>query len=226
MKLQKSDRKGYGKPARIICFGDSITEAAEVAPEQRWPRRLQYLLDELWPGGFEVLNRGIGGHTSAQGFDRLGTDVLPHLPGVLLVQFGLNDANVYDWARVPRVSLDEFRKNLREFQRIAVNSGGQCVFVVNHTLGEVPGRQGNNQSYQENFAPYNLVIRELAVTLNTPYIDLPAMTAAHKISVKDFVDSDGIHLTVKGNYLYAEMILAGLQETILSGNSAHASSGA
>lgn len=226
MTLRNLHKKADSKATRIICFGDSITEAAEVGPEQRWPRRLQYLLDELWPGGFEVLNRGIGGNTSAQGLDRMGTDILPHLPGVLLVEFGLNDANVYDWARVPRVSLDEFRKNLREFQRIAVNSGGQCVFVVNHTLGEVPGSQGNGQSYRENFAPYNLVIRELAVTLNTPYIDLPAMMAAHNIAVEDFVDSDGIHLTAHGNYMYAEMILAGLQASILSGPRVQASSGA
>lgn len=226
MSLQKPGKKRTTKPTRVICFGDSITEAAEVASAQRWPRRLQYLLDEYWPGGFEVLNRGVGGNTSAQGLDRVGTDILPYLPAILLVEFGLNDANVYDWARVPRVSSDEFRKNLREFQRIAVHSGGQCVFVINHTLGEVPGSQGNGHSYQENFAPYNLVIRELAVTLNTPYIDLPALMAAHKIAVKDFVDSDGIHLTVKGNYLYAEMILAGLQASILSGHSAHASSGA
>lgn len=211
---------------RIICFGDSITEATEVPPGQRWTALLQTALDELWPGGFAVINRGIGNNTSAQGLDRLGTDVLPHLPGVLLVEFGLNDANVYDWARVPRVSADEFRKNLREFQRIALNSGSQCVFVVNHTLGHVPGGQGNGRPYKENFAPYNLVIRELAVTLNTPYIDLPSMMSAHRIAVKDFVDSDGIHLTAMGNRLYAEMILNGLQETILSGNNTRASSGA
>jgi len=213
------------RPTRIICFGDSITEAAEVAPNDRWTIQLQNTLDGLWPGGFTVLNRGIGGHTSAHGFDRLASDVLPYLPGILLVEFGLNDANVYDWARVPRVGADEFRKNLREFQRIAVTGGGQCVFVVNHTLGPVPGRQGNNRSFQENFAPYNLVIRELAVTLNTPYIDLPSMMAAHNIPVAEFVDADGIHLTAYGNRMYSEMILAGLQETILSGNNTRVSSG-
>ncbi len=217
---------GPDEPTCIICFGDSITEALEVPPEQRWPTRLQNLMDELWPGGFAVINRGIGNETSVQGFDRLASDVLPLLPGVLLVEFGLNDANVFDWARVPRVSTEEFRTKLREFQRIALNHGGQCVFIVNHTLGQVPGSQGNDRSFQENFAPYNLVIRELAVTLNTPYIDLPSMMAAHRITVEDFVDSGGIHLTPTGNRLYAEMILAGLQETILSGNNTRASSGA
>ncbi|MFP3436143.1 hypothetical protein SB781_40960, partial [Paraburkholderia sp. SIMBA_061] len=74
--------------------------------------------------------------------------------------------------------------------------------------------------------PYNLVIRELAVTLNTPYIDLPSMMTAHNIDVETFVDAGGIHLTPVGNRLYAEMVLTGLQETILSGSNTRASSGA
>ena len=80
----------------IICFGDSITEAAEVAPTARWPTVLQSKLDEWKPGRFKVHNLGIGGHTSAQGFDRLDEDLLPVLPGLVVVQFGFNDANVRD----------------------------------------------------------------------------------------------------------------------------------
>ena len=87
----------------IICFGDSITEAAEVAPTDRWPTVLQSQLDEWKPDRFKVHNLGMGGHTSAQGFDRLDEDLLPVLPGLVLIQFGFNDANVRDWAVVPRV---------------------------------------------------------------------------------------------------------------------------
>ena len=103
----------------IICFGDSITEGAEFAKPERWPSVLQSKLDSGQMGRFKVYNRGVGGDTTACGFDRLDTDVLPLLPGLLLVQFGFNDANVRDWAVVPRVGLQEFKKNLREFHRIA-----------------------------------------------------------------------------------------------------------
>lgn len=211
---------------RIICFGDSITEGGEFEYEQRWTTILQRLLDANWPGGFEVINRGVSNHTSAQGFDRFATDVLPWLPGILLVEFGFNDANVSDWARVPRVGLDEFRKNLREFQRLAVHSGGQCVFVINHSIGDVPGRQGNGDSYRDNHAPYNIVLRELAAGLNTPYIDLPAAMSARGIDVNDFVAEDKLHLSQLGNLLYAEMIMDGLQASILSEYKTQSSSGA
>lgn len=210
---------------RIVCFGDSITEAAEFPLEQRWPTILQRLLDARWPGAFEVLNRGIGNNTTAQGLDRFATDVLPHLPAILLVEFGFNDANVHDWARVPRVGLDEFRKNLREFQRLAVNAGGQCVFVINHSIGDVSGKQGNDARYRDNLAPYNIMLRDLAVTLNTPYIDLPAAMAAGRFSLGDFLAEDRLHLSRHGNQLYAEMILEGLQATVLSGHRVRASSG-
>lgn len=211
---------------RIVCFGDSITEAAEFPLPQRWPTILQRLLDARWPGGFEVLNRGVGSNTTAQALDRFAADVLPHLPAILLLQFGFNDANVFDWARVPRVGLDEFRKNLREFQRLAVNAGGHCVFVINHSIGDVAGRQGNNEGYRDNVAPYNLVVRDLAVTLNTPYIDLPAAMAARKIGLQDFLSGDLLHLSEHGNQLYAEMIFEGLQAAILSGRRMRAFSGA
>lgn len=212
-------------PTRIICFGDSITEGAEFPIHDRWPDLLQTQLDSLHPGAFEVLNRGVGGNTSAQGFDRLATDVLPYMPGILLVQFGFNDANVRDWARVPRVGVDEFRKNLREFHRLAIKHGQHCVFVINHMIGDVNGIQGNGQSYRDNFAPYNITIRELAVRLNAPYIDLPSAMAARGVNLEAFLAPDRLHLSRAGNNVYAEMILEGLQMSILPGMQVRASTG-
>ena len=72
----------------IICFGDSITEGAEFPANVRWTSLLQNKLNEVKPDTFQVHNRGIGGNTSAQAFDRFLSDVMPLLPGVLLIQFG------------------------------------------------------------------------------------------------------------------------------------------
>ncbi len=85
----------------IICFGDSITEGGDFEKPKRWTSLLQARLDENYPKGYRVINRGIGGNTSAQGFDRFCDDVLPYLPGLLLVEFGFNDANVKDWSMNP-----------------------------------------------------------------------------------------------------------------------------
>lgn len=210
---------------RLICFGDSITEGAEFPCQDRWTTLLQTQLDFLYPGVFEVLNRGVGSNTTAQAFDRLASDVLPYLPGILLVQFGFNDANVRDWARVPRVGVDEFRKNLREFHRLALKQGQHCVFVINHMIGEVSGMQGNGHTYRDNFAPYNITIRELAARLNAPYIDLPSAMATRNIDLDEFLAPDRLHLSRAGNRIYAEMILEGLQTSIMPGMQARTSMG-
>lgn len=203
----------------IICFGDSITEAAEFANDERWPSLLQACLDTWRPGEFKVHNRGIGGDTTACAFDRLESEVLPLLPGVLLVQFGFNDANVRDWAVVPRVGLDEFKKNLHEFHRIAHTHGGRCVFIVNHTVAAVTGKQGNGLHYNDNMEPYNSAIREVAQTCQATAIDLPALMAQWRAALDLFVVDDGLHLSAFGNRLYAEMVFGALKDILVpSGN--------
>jgi lysophospholipase L1-like esterase len=190
----------------IICFGDSITEAAEVAPTDRWPTVLQSQLDEWKSDGFKVHNLDIGGHTSAQGFDRLDEDLLPVLPGLVLIQFGFNDANVRDWAVVPRVGIDEFKKNLCEFHRIIIACQGRSVFIINHTIGAVPGEQGNGQSYKDNVEPYNIAIGQIAEELQTSCIDLPSMMTQRQVDLGTFLTEDQIHLSADGNRVYADMV--------------------
>lgn len=177
---------------------------------------LQTRLDAWQPGGFKVHNRGVGGDTTARAFDRLEDDVLPLLPGVLLVQFGFNDANVRDWARVPRVSLPEFEKNLREFYRIAAARGARCVFIVNHTIGAADGKQGNALSYKDNMEPYNIAIGEVAKSCNAEVIDLPALMRQRQIALELFVVDDGLHLSALGNQLYAELLFGALREMLMS----------
>ena len=194
----------------LICFGDSITDGAEFSVADRWPSVLARLLEEWRPGGFVIYNRGVGGHTSRQGIERFEVDVAPLLPGLVLVQFGLNDANVYDWTTEPRVGVEEFQANLREiYQRVAA-LGGRTVFIVNHRLGPVEGWQGNDCSFNENFEPYNPAIRRTAQALGAPLIDLPALMQARGISAGDFVVSDGMHLKRSANALYAEIVFGEL----------------
>jgi lysophospholipase L1-like esterase len=202
------------EPTNIICFGDSITEAAEFAPEQRWPALLQAKLDDWVSGHFTVYNRGVGGDTTARAFDRLESDVLPLLPGVLLVQFGFNDANVRDWAVVPRVGLDEFRRNLREFHRVAIARGGECAFIVNHTIARVAGGQGNSRSYNDNFGPYNAAIHEVARTCAAPMIDLPALLTQQRVVLDHLLAEDGMHLSISGNGIYADLVFAVLRQML------------
>ena len=190
----------------IICFGDSITEGGDVENSKRWTSLLQARLDENFPGDNRVINKGIGGNTSAQGFDRYCDDVLPYLPGLLLVEFGFNDANVKDWSIEPRVSLGEFIRNLREFHRIATANNSSCVFILNHSIADVEGVQGNGLTYNENLLPYDQAVITLAEELKAEIIGLPEMMAAKGVPLQEYLSDDNLHLSEVGNKHYAQMI--------------------
>jgi len=200
----------------IICFGDSITHASEFAITNQWPALLQNKLDDWRPHTYNVYNKGIGGDTTALALDRFLEDVIPLLPGVLLVQFGINDSDHREWTHIPRVGIEEFKKNLTEFHRLCTKRNGRCVFIVNHPLGIGSVRQGNRRSLRTNYAPYNDAIRETASELGAPIIDLPLLITRRRIRLKDFLQEDGIHLMPHGNHLYADMVFKQLKESILS----------
>lgn len=196
----------------IICFGDSITEGAEFNSNERWTYLLQEKLNSAKPDIFKVHNRGIGGNTTAQGFDRFWTDVMPLLPGVLLIQFGFNDANVKDLAIVPRIGIAEFEKNLREFHRISIDNHSVPIFILNHSIGLVDGKQGNGKTYNDNVVPYDNVMRKLINELKAKFIDIPSQMAIRDIDVKDFVSADQIHLSHSANEVYADIVFTELKQ--------------
>jgi len=190
----------------IICFGDSITEGGDFDKPKRWTSILQSKLDENFSDSYRVINKGIDGNTSTQGFDRFCDDVLPYLPGLLLVEFGFNDANVKDRSIEPRVSLEEFLRNLREFHRIATAHNSRCVFILNHTIAEVEGRQGNGLTYNENLWSYDQAVIEFAEELRAEVIDLPGMMAVKDVPLQEYLAYDNLHLSAAGNKHYAQMV--------------------
>lgn len=67
-----------------------------------------------------VFNSGGNGNTSAEGLKRIESDVLSHMPGTVLVEFGGNDT-VHDGRAV---SIDDFERNLLEIHAKIKSRGG------------------------------------------------------------------------------------------------------
>ena len=201
----------------IICFGDSITSAKDFAEGDRWPTILQFKLNAWRPDTYKVYNRGIGGNTTAQGLERMEEDVLPYLPGLLLVQFGFNDSNIRPWSQVSRVGVEDYQKNLREFQRIAAAHQSRCVFIINHIIARYGDshRMPNGATYNTNFAPYDQAIRQVGQDLSAAAIDLPRLMQEQNVSVDSLVSDDGLHLSIAGNHHYAELVFMALKTSIL-----------
>lgn len=188
----------------IICFGSSITEAAGFAEEDRWTTRLQRGLDDWRPDTYTVHNRGVGGHTTVNLLDRFENDVRPLLPGVVVLQVGGNDSVVRPWAGAPRVSPDEFRRNLGILHRATTATGGTLVFTTYHRFA-----QHLIDTYQ--YRDYARATRAVAEATEAPLIDLYRMMDERGIDPAPMLAPDGIHLTVRGNAEYAKLVLAGLR---------------
>lgn len=84
---------GRGPAVRIVCLGDSWTFGMNVSEQQAYPRRLEDLLREKFPGNdFEVLNRGVLGYSSYQGLQLLRSRLAEWKPDVAVIGFAMNDS--------------------------------------------------------------------------------------------------------------------------------------
>jgi dihydrofolate reductase len=192
---------------RIIYFGDSITQGHELGEDQRWTSRLAQALPR-----HEIINRGIDGDTTALALDRVVAGVLPLIIAgtVVLLEFGLNDANHHPGRLRPRASLGEFLANLDELVTLCSAAGATCVLIANHRVSQAKEGQGNGLSRQDNVGPYHLAIRELAKSRALTCIDIADAVARHGYDAAELLHPDGVHLTPDGNALYARLIHIGL----------------
>jgi lysophospholipase L1-like esterase len=200
---------------RVICFGDSITHAQDCAEADRWTTQLAFQLEQASPGRFEVFNRGIGGNTTALGLDRIQNDVISLLPGLVLIEFGINDAYVFPWAKIPRVALSGYMENLAEILRQVRAAQGEAVLIINHPITTRTDQhpQGNNKSVGANLEPYSQEARAWARNENLTVIDLPELLKQEVVSMEEFWSDDGVHLSPLGNRLYANFVFSSLVKT-------------
>lgn len=196
----------------IICFGDSITYAGG-AEKNRWPTALQFKLEEWKPGRYDVYNRGVGGNTTAQGLMRIVDDVLSLLPGIVLVEFGFNDAHCPLLRTRPRVGEEEFEQNLLSIGCMIRRRKGRVVYIVNHRAGAARPAQGDGRSYARRLDRYNDACRRVARKLAAPTIDLPTIMRKRRVRQAEFYQ-DHVHLTPQGNHVYADMVFDALREIL------------
>lgn len=86
---EKFSKEKPGGMIRIAALGDSCTMGC-TATADSYPALMQDILNA---GGarYEVMNAGVGSHSSFQGLQRLKYAVLPYRPDILTVYFGWND---------------------------------------------------------------------------------------------------------------------------------------
>ena len=69
----------------IYCHGDSLTEGSDYLKPYTWPALTAQSL------GIDIVNRGIGGDTTAGMLARYAFEVLQHRPEMVILLGGTND---------------------------------------------------------------------------------------------------------------------------------------
>lgn len=114
---RKSGALAVPPGATVLALGDSITHGTGATPDSSYPTVLARLT------GWQVVNAGVPGDTSAQVLERLAPLLLEHTPALVLVGAGGNDF-------LRRLPLDATRANLRAICRQCLSAGAQVMLIA------------------------------------------------------------------------------------------------
>ncbi|MFD0672608.1 SGNH/GDSL hydrolase family protein [Cohnella sp. GCM10027633] len=129
--LDRLTRKlARGEEAVYVIYGDSISVGREASePRLAYGNRLAEQLRRLYPGGrLSVVNLSVGGESSIGGVNRVQADVIPLMPDLVSIGYGMNDQYKLDNGN--GVPLEDYEKNLRlMIDTITEKCGSDIVLV-------------------------------------------------------------------------------------------------
>jgi lysophospholipase L1-like esterase len=216
------------KPIVVVAFGDSTTaprEGVTVYPE---------LLQRHFSEGhrpMQMINAGVRGDHTERARDRFVADVLAHEPQIVILRFGINDAAVDVWdsppAVEPRVSLSRFRDNLLWMAMTLREQGAIPILCTPNPLawsdvtlrlyGQPPYLPEDADGFNVLLRDYVAAIRELAVQLGVPLVDLDAaFRHVPSQAVPSWQDLllDGMHPNDAGHRLATKLLAPILEQTL------------
>lgn len=118
-----------GEETLIVVYGDSISAGGDASEEKfAFSHRFVRYVNAMYPDSRVALeNKAKGGETSGGGRERIETDVIPLLPDVVTIGYGMNDQNLYEEGI--DTPLPDFERNYRHMIE-AVQQAGDCEIVL------------------------------------------------------------------------------------------------
>jgi len=194
-------------PARVVCFGDSITGVYyHTGGRRAWCDMLGIALAKVYPKApIEMINAGISGHTTTQGLARMEKDVIARKPQLVVVMFGMND--------VVRTEPEVFRANLRTIVDRCRAFGAAVVLCTPNSVYPNPTRP------TERLAQFAQIVRDVAEEMSVRLADCYA--AYEAIRRKDVTEwrllmSETIHPSMNGHKVFAEVIAGSISRQEVS----------
>ncbi len=169
--------------ATVLALGDSLTSGVGATPETAYPAVLARLT------GWNVVNGGVSGDTSAQALARLPALLTEHAPKLVIVGIGGNDF----LRKLPEA---DTRKNVHAICQQALASGAQVLLVAvpRASVAAALGQMTDHTLYAD-----------VAKDLNVPLL----REAWGEVLAKPDLRSDQVHANAKGYEQFARSVQGG-----------------
>ncbi|TLZ01640.1 MAG: arylesterase [Gammaproteobacteria bacterium] len=162
----------------ILVFGDSLSAAYGIRPEQGWVALLTQRLHSQGYG-YQIVNASVSGETTSGGVERLPRALQLHRPETVILELGANDG-------LRGLPLGETRENLSRMVGLAQAAGARVLLVGIR----IPPNYGPR--YTEGFAR---IFPELANQYHLPLIPF----LLEKVALDPtLMQADGMHPNASG----------------------------
>jgi lysophospholipase L1-like esterase len=142
---------------------------------------------------------------------RFPNEVQDNAPDIVVIQFGLNDCNCWETDKgLPRVSEAAYEANFREMVTRARHFGvREIILSTNHVTLRHDVVMPGGEIYESANSRYSDIVRKVAMDCDVTLCDI--RKEFEKFSKGELADlllpqPDVLHLSIKGNAFYADMI--------------------
>lgn len=175
----------------ILVFGDSLSAAYGIRPEQGWVALLTQRLQAL-DYGYEVVNASVSGETSGGSLQRLPRALEIHRPGVVILELGANDG-------LRGLPIAATKENLAKMVQLSQAAGARILLVGIR----IPPNYGPR--YANEFADlYPAIAKQYHLPLVPFLLEKVALDPT-------LMQEDGMHPNARGEPLVLDTLWQGLE---------------
>lgn len=221
--VQKSKQSGSTMPSKqavkIIFVGDSITGWSDLSKWFKYSHIIECMIEgRCGPDHSVVLNRGIGGDTTAGLLSRLDQDVLRENPDIVVLLAGGNDANLQETA-LPNLDLILARTLVvcprilvMQYHPVMLPSTAQNTWALHDPTYEIIAAAAakHNCPILDMAEPMNAAADNSVAADEKDFRKLSTWHGLSRYRTCDLVGPDGIHMNGAGEIVYARSIFAKL----------------
>jgi lysophospholipase L1-like esterase len=203
---------GQDRKARVVLFGDSITELG-VKPGGYISRLRELIERDGRSTDFELISSGVSGNKIYDLYLRVEADVIARKPEIVIIYVGVNDI----WHKGLLGTGTDFEKFGKFYSALTDKLTAAKIKIIVCTPAVIGERNDHTNQFDGDLNLYSNWIRDFAAKNGFPLVDLRRsfleyISRENKANAAAGVlTTDRVHLSAKGNELVAREIWAVLR---------------